>query len=222
MAGSSPANKSVKRAQVSKDQANILIILGVASVITISSLVVAKGFLSRGNYLAEVSSIKGTALQQLQENEAATASLVTKYQEFVEEDPNLLGGSIDGESDKDGDNGELVLDALPSKYDFPAVAASLEKLLTGYAISGIVGTDESAAQAAAAGSGPVEIPFILSVTTNYIDFRDLVSSFNRSIRPIQVTRLELSGTNGNLDVSIAGKTFYQPETSVKITKETVR
>lgn len=222
MATNSPANKSVKRAQVNKDQTNILIILGVASVLTIASLVVAKGFWSRGNYLSKVSSQKATALQQLKDNEKATASLVEKYTEFVDQNPNLLGGSLDGESDKDGDNGELVLDALPSKYDFPAVAASLEKILTGYTIGGIVGTDDSAAQAAIAGSGPVEIPFTLSVTTNYIDFRNLVDSFNRSIRPIQITRLELAGENDSLETSIVGKTFYQPETGVKITKGVVQ
>lgn len=216
------SSKSAKRLQVDKDKLRIFVIIAVASVVTIASLVTAKGFWSQGNYLGKVAGKKEVAVKQLKDNQAAITTLTESYQTFVGQNPNLLGGSLDGTSDRDGDNGALVLDALPSKYDFPAVAASLEKLLSGYQIQDITGIDDSVAQAAAAGVGsPIEIPFSLGVQTNYDGFKQLTGAFNRSIRPFQITKLELSGTSGALTVSMEGKTFYQPEQGVQITEEQV-
>lgn len=212
-------NKSAKRIQVDKDKTRIFAIISVAAVIAVASLVIAKGLWSQGNYLRKVANMKTEAKRQLEENKAAVTTLTSAYDEFIGQDPNLLAGSIGGDTDRDGDNGSLVLDALPSKYDFPAVAASLEKLLAGYRINSITGTDDSAAQAG--GTGPVEIPFSLSVGTNYDGFKQLTNTFDRSIRPLNVVNLELSGSNENLNVTIQGKTFYQPESGLQITEQQV-
>lgn len=215
-------NKSAKRIQVDKDKTRIFVIISIAAVITVASLMIAKGLWSHGNYLSKVASTKSTAKKQLEKNKAAVATLTEAYDAFVGQEPNLLSGSIDGTTDRDGDNGSLILDALPSKYDFPAVAASLEKLLSGYAINSITGTDDSAAQEATAGGGPVEIPFSLSVGTNYDGLKRLTDAFNRSIRPFHIVGLELSGANATLDVTVQGKTFYQPESGLQITRKQVR
>lgn len=214
-------NKSEKRVRLDKDKSQLFIIVSVAAVITVGSIVVARALWSQGNYLQKVAGIKTDAKQQLEENKAAVASLTEAYGTFINQDPNLLGGRKDGDTDRDGDNGVLVLDALPSSYDFPAVASSLEKLLAGYSINSIAGTDDSAAQATLAGGVPVEIPFMLSVRANYEGFKELSGRFNRSIRPIHITSLELSGSNSELDIDILGKTFYQSEHGLQITEEQV-
>lgn len=214
-------NRSAKRVQVDKDKTRIFVMLSIAAVIAVASLVIAKGLWSQGNYLRKVSDMKSVAKRQLEDNKAAVATLTEAYDTFIGQEPNLLAGSLSGTTDRDGDNGTLVLDALPSKYDFPAVAASLEKLLAGYQITAITGTDDSGLQTEGM-AGPMEIPFSLGVSTNYDGFKQLADTFKRSIRPLHVVNLELSGSNSALNITMQGKTFYQPATGLHITEQQVQ
>lgn len=211
---------SSRRVQVDKDKARMFVIISVAAVITVASIVIAKGLWSRGNYLSKVVDKQELALKQLDANKSAVASLKDSYQKFVDQDPNLLSGSKNGEGDNDGDNATLILDALPGKYDFPALASSLEKMLTGYTITDIAGVDASAAPSS--GTTAMEMPFELEVLTNYEGFKQLTDRFNRSIRPFAFTKLTLSGTSSLLEVGLTGKTYYQPEQGVKITETKVQ
>ena len=230
------ANALTKRAQIDKTQARLLITMIIASLISVSSLVAAQGFFQQANYLNKVTSKKEDAVKQLKSNKESVNALVESYKTFASQNPNLIGGNKAGTDTRDGDNGRLVLDALPSSYDFPALATSIEKLLQGYTINGITGTDSSAdtattddtsatsaaATGAPAAAGTVEIPFALSVTTDYKGFQTLAGTFEKSIRPIQVTKLQLSGKSSSLQVSIDAKTFYQPETGLKIESTVVK
>lgn len=215
-------NKSLKRLQVDKDKTKTLVILAIAAALTVFALVTAKGLWSRASYLSKVNGKKEQAVKQLKSNQDSVASLRDSYRKFVDQNPNLLGGNIEGNSDRDGDNGTLVLDALPSKYDFPALASSLEKLLSGYDITGITGTDDIAAHASATPGAPMEIPFSFSVQTDYNGFKQLTRTMNRSIRPFHFTTLDMTGSNNGMTVSLQGKTFYQLEQGVEITEETVQ
>lgn len=215
-------NKSTKREQVDKDKTMIFAIMSVAAIVTIGSLVIAKGFFSQGNYLRKVGAQKEEAVQQLEKNREAVQSLTEAYDAFAGQNPNLLGGDPGSTADRGGTNADLVLDALPSKYDFPALASSIERLLTGYDVQGIAGVDDSLTQQGAAGTGPVEIPFTVEVRSDYDGFRELIGSFNKSIRPFHLSRLELTGSNASLNVSIQAKSFYQPEMGLQITEETVQ
>ena len=147
------------------------------------------------------------------------------YQTFVGSQENIIGGLSGASGDKDGDNAKIILDALPSKYDFPALTTSLEKLLNdkNFKIEGISGTDDEIAQnAEVAFSEPIEMPFQVDVSSNYASIQSLVNIFQNSIRPINVTRLVLSGDDNNLRMSIAAKTYYQPEKGFTITKKAVK
>src|SRR6185436_19057656 len=98
--------------------------------ITVFSLMASRGLLGQRSYQARVINEKGKAVKQLQSNVAATKSLVDSYSNFTSLSSNVLGGNPRGTGDKDGDNGKIVLDSLPSKYDFPALTTSLEKILS--------------------------------------------------------------------------------------------
>jgi len=212
-----------KRKQVDKTQAIMLGFVIGASMISVFALVASKSFLSQATYLNKVSSAKEKARDQLKANKLAVSTLVTSYKSFAGQNPNLIGGSSTGSNNRDGDNGRLVLDALPSKYDFPALATSLEKMLTGYSINSISGSDDSTVQAESkASAGPVDMPFTMNVTTDYAGIQKLTTSLEKSIRPFQVQELSLSGTNNTLQVSITAKTFYQPEKDLSIIKKVVK
>lgn len=213
-----------KRVQVDKTQAVMLGIVIGASFITMFALVASKSFFSQANYLNKVAGQKEKAVKQLKSNKDAVGSLVDSYKKFAEQNPNLIGGSSTGNGERDGDNGRLVLDALPSKYDFPALATSLEKLLNGYTINSITGNDDVVAQSSdgAASEGTVDMPFTIDVSTDYAGMQRLAGTFEKSIRPFQIQKLELTGTNTKLQATITAKTFYQPEKAVKIELKEVK
>jgi hypothetical protein len=217
-----PTNaKNSKRVQIGKDKATIFAIVSIIAVVSIGSLIVGKGFWSQASYYSKVADQKEKAREQLIANKDALSELADSYQQFVKQNPNMIGGDANGTGDRDGDNGALVLDALPSKYDFPALTASLEKLLSGYNIESITGSDEILNQQSLEASGPVEIPFSFGVSANYDTLRALIDALNKSIRPMHVTSLEISGSNTALQAEMSLKTYYQPELGLKIENKVV-
>ncbi len=213
---------SSKKVQIDKGQATIFATVAIASVVTIFSLVSSKSLWSNSRYLAKVIDKKETARDQLEENKATIGELTKAYEKFDNQETNLMGGSKNGTTDRDGSNGTLILNALPNTYDFPALASSIEKMLAGYQIDSITGSDDIIAQSSSAQAQATEIPFSFTVTTNYSELKRLVGSFDKSIRPFSLTKIEFSGNGDALKVDIAAKTYYQPNTSLKITEETVK
>ncbi|CAN5409953.1 hypothetical protein BH10PAT3_BH10PAT3_8880 [soil metagenome] len=201
-----------KRVQIDKTKSLLLILVAGASAITVFCLVASKTYFSETSYLNRIASEKEKALKQLKANKKAAVTLAASYKTFAAADPNALGGTPAGKGEKDGDNARLVLDALPSKYDFPALTASLEKLLSGYTINNITGSDDGVVQdQPATETKPVEMPFSINVGSDYKGIQTLVTTFERSIRPFQISTLDLTGTNTALIANIGSKTYYQPE-----------
>jgi Tfp pilus assembly protein PilO len=216
-------NFSVKRLQINKDKTRLVATVAIASAIVVFALITCKSLVSEASYLNRVINEKEKALKQLEENEKAVGSLVESYKAFASQSPNLLGGDPNGEADRDGDNGKLVLDALPSKYDFPALTSSLEKLLTGYTINSISGSDDvSLQQDSAVTTGAVEIPFTINVASKYEDIQKLTDSFGRSIRPFRIVSMDLAGTSDQIQTEIVARTYYQPEKSLDISTKVVK
>ncbi len=211
-----------KRVLVDKTKAIMLGVLIGSSVITVFALVASNALFNQAGYLNRVAAEKEKAVNQLKANDAAVSTLVASYKKFSEQNPNLIGGTATGTGERDGDNARLVLDALPSKYDFPALATSLEKLLTGYSINNITGSDDNLAQETATGSATVEMPFKLSISSDYKGMQTLFNTIEKSIRPFQVTKVEFTGTNGTLQGTIDAKTFYQPEKDLNITTKVIK
>lgn len=211
-----------KRKQIDKTQAKLYGIVMAAAIVSVFALVAAKSFFGQASYYNKVNGIKEKAVKQLKENQDAVSSLVKSYQSFASQNPNLIGGNATGKTGRDGDNGRLVLDALPSKYDFPALATSLEKMLNGFTINSISGSDDSTIQDQAGAAKLVEMPFIVNVSTDYNGAQRLLSSLEKSIRPFQVDKMAFSGTNGSLKIEIKAKTFFQPEKMVKIDSKVVK
>jgi hypothetical protein len=216
-----------KRALISKANSTMVISTAVAAFLIIFCMVASKTLIGQASYQNRVISSKKEALATLQSDLNARNSLVSSYKSFVGTPQNVLGGNPDGAGDKDGDNAKIVLDALPSKYDFPALATSLEKLVQsqGLTVLGISGTDEEITQAAnqtSATPQAVAMPFQVQVSGSYESIRGLVSDFERSIRPFQIKKVELSGAEGSMTATIDAQTFYQPEKGLNIKTEVVK
>ncbi len=227
MAQKSSTAQSLKRIGIDKTNTNIVIVTSVATFVVIFSLVASFSLLSKLNYQNRVIGAKKAAVTQLKKNLTARDSLVGSYKAFAASSTNIIGGSVDGSGAQDGSNAKLVLDALPSKYDYPALATSLEKIGSEQqvTIESISGTDDEVAQSALAGSGnptPVEMPFTMKIRGDYAAVQRFTSALERSIRPIAIDQMQISGDKTQLSLSVTAKTYYQPEKTLTIGSKVIK
>lgn len=218
---------SLKRIGVNKTNGRIFVIIAAAAFLVVFFLMGSYMLFKQLTYQNKVMGVKRDAVKQLEANVKASGTLVSSYESFIASPQNLIGGVPEGNGPRDGNNAKIVLDALPSKYDFPALAASLEKVLTDQHVSikSITGTDDEIVQAGQQGGGasqPVEIPFEISVTGDYSSIQGVITALDRSIRPFQILSTKVAGDQDSLSLTVTGKTFYQPEKSLTITKKVVK
>ncbi len=220
-------NSFTKRSLINQANSTMVIATAMAAFVLVFALVAGKSLLGQVSYQGKVIGMKKQALKQLKTDLEARDSLEESYKAFVAKNPNVLGGDVQGTGDKDGDNAKLVLDALPSKYDFPALTTSLEKVITAQnlKILGISGIDQEADQATKQTSPdpqPIAMPFQVQVSGSYTSIQSLIDVLLRSIRPFQISTLEFSGDENSMTAIINAQTFYQPEKSLEIKQEVVR
>lgn len=218
---------STKRALLDKTNSTVVVIVSVATFVTVFSLVAIKSLMSQASYQNRVITAKREARDQLNADIAAVKQLKPSYQAFVGAQTNIIGGNATGVGAQDGDNAKIVLDALPSKYDFPALTTNLDSLVTsqGAQLTSINGTDDEVAQSSNTQSTsptPVPMPFELTVTSDYGKIQQTVGAFERSIRPIQIQSLTLTGSNGTITLNVTAQTYYQPAKSLNISKKVVK
>lgn len=220
-------NFSTKRLQIDKANTRIVVIIALAAMLTTFSLVASNALLSQSSYQARVIAEKENAAAQLVTNRQNVDSLKSAYLAFVGTQENIIGGDSQAVGDKHGDNAKIILDALPSRYDFPALTSSIEKLMDdhNFRVENITGTDDELLQTEQTSSpspAPVEIPFQLSVSSDYNSLKRLVEVFELSIRPMHITALTFSGNTEATQLVISAKTYYQPARSLDITTKEVR
>lgn len=216
---------STKRIQINQANTQIVILVAVAAFIATFSLVASQSLLSKRSYQNKVIAKKEKAVQQLIDNKAAVTSLATAYKEFMDRPQNIIGGNPAGSGDRDGDNSKIILDALPSKYDFPAVTSSIEKIVAqeGIKLESIAGADDEVAQKAGNKSHaePVEIPFDFSAVAVYGSMQGLLRNLELSIRPFEIVKISFKGSDAETTMAVTAKTYYLPAKSLSITKEVV-
>lgn len=204
-----------KRGLVSKANSTIVIVTSVAAFLIIFLVVASKTLFGQAMYQNRVATAKSVALQQLKADISASKSLVAAYTKFNSASVNIIGGSSDGSGSNDGPNSRIVLDALPSSYDFPALVTSLEKVVgsRGLTIQSIQGVDDEVAQQLNVSSTtpqPIAIPFQVVISGNYAAIQALIGDFQNSIRPFQVQKESISGGESNMTLTLTAQTYYQP------------
>lgn len=215
---------SNKRIQIDKANATVVIMASLAAFMFTFTLFAGKALLSQRSYQSRVIREKTGALKQLKANVKATDSLVESYKKFVDQSVNVIGGSAKGTGDLSGDNAKIILDALPSKYDFPAMATSLEKMFkaSNYKLDSITGEDDELAQYESTAAQLVEMPFQVVLSGNYDGLNSAITTMERSIRPFHINELTFKAAEKELTLTLVAKTFYQPEKSLNITTKDVK
>ena len=222
-------NKS-KQSQIDSSSKKMIIYASVATFLFFFTLVSGRTLLSKMNYQNRVINAKNTALNNSMKDVAINDSLISAYNSFIRTPTNLLGGSSTGSGSIDGNNAKLILDSMPSEYDFPALATSLQKLLnsTGVNIGNLSGSDSSVGvttslpgQNSLSSTGAVSMPFSFSVTGTLDSVNKTLAIFESSIRPFQFSKISISGGNNNLTLDAKAETYYLPAEAFSVTKSGV-
>ncbi|HVA10783.1 MAG TPA: hypothetical protein VNG32_01280 [Candidatus Dormibacteraeota bacterium] len=219
-------NFSIKHVAINKANAQIVMIVGAASFITVFCLVASKAVLSQYQYQARVTKAVSTANQQLQSNISAYKNLVYSYVQFDTTNPIKLG-NFGTTTAGNNDNVQIILDALPGQYDFPGLTSTVENILkqSGVQISAVTGTDNQVSQQTANASSspqPVSMPFGFTVqNASYSSIQQLIQVLQQSIRPLPIDSINLTAAQGSLTMTVAAHSYYQPSKTLSITKETV-
>ena len=218
---------SAKRIALDKTNASLIVIVAVSVFVSVFCLVSIKALYDQLTYQSRVINQKEITLDLVQENINEVEKLNIAYQEFAGSPENVIGGNPDGKGDRDGENARIVLDALPSRYDFPALTTSLAKLVKngGFTLVSITGTDDEVNQSeneVSVTPAPIEVPFTIESEVNVDEGKKYLELFESSIRPIKVKQLLITGQENDLSVEIIAETYYQPEKKLNVTNEVVR
>ncbi len=217
------AKTSIKHLQINKNQTTMLAVIAVSTIFIVFGLFATKAMVSKAMYQNRAISAKRQAASDLKKNLDAAATLITQYKVFAEQEPNILGGSTDpnAKANSDGANARIVLDALPSLYDAPALATSVEKILTdqNIKISGLNISDDPVGHPDTPDPKPAPqtITFNLSGASSYAGLTKLLQILEHSIRPFNVNSLQLTGTDQSLQLTASVDTYYQPAKSLDMT-----
>lgn len=222
---------SSKKIQLDKAQSSMLVIVTVATVLSVFFLVSAKSLISQAAYQKRLIDARRDAVKQLQENVESANSLIEYYNTVFEgsSPTNLIGGRKDpspNAAPPNGTNGRIVLNALPSSYDYPALITSISKILrdNGIGSPNISGSDESESISADSQPkpSPQEIELIIGGSGNYSSIQKLVKDVERSIRPFDVTSLQLRGSDTQMFITMNTKTYFQPAKSLNIGNKEIK
>ena len=225
MADKKASKVSIKHLQIDKSQSTMLGVIAATVVIVVFSLFATKSMITTGLYQKRALHARKDVAATLKSNYTAARTLVGQYKVFAEADPNVLGGTVAGSANLDGSNPVIVLDSLPSIYDAPALATSLEKIMTGrgVTINSLTVTDDPSTNSDQAESQPKTKPVAFSFegSTTFTGASQLLQDFERSIRPFDLNTLEINGSDNKLKLTVGMTTYLQPAKSLdlKATKE---
>lgn len=226
-----PKPVSVKHSQIDQARSNTTIVVTVAVVIVVFSLMSSKALLSQAAYQRRVINARHAGAQQLQKNVQNAQQLVTQYNQVFEgSNPvNIIGGQNDKSTNAtppNGDNARIVLDALPSKYDYPALLSSVNAILTkhGASSTSITGDDNSAStdDAGIANPQPIAMQLTINGSASYDNFQQIIHDFETSIRPFDITSMRLNGNNTQMTFTLTVTTYYQQPKSVDLVTKRIQ
>jgi Tfp pilus assembly protein PilO len=219
--------KSIKRNLISKANTTIVAVTAGACFIVVFSLVASVTLVGQFKYQNKIISAKREARDTLKKDIESTKTLAAAYRAFTTTSQNVLDGDPNGQGGQDGNNAKIVLDALPAKYDFPALATSLEKILNNQAVTirSIGGTDDvlnTANTSLSTSPQATAMPFKISVSGDYDSMRNVVNALERSIRPIDVQSISITGNQTELTMEVTAQTYYQPGKDLKIGTKVIK
>jgi hypothetical protein len=214
-------NFSSKHVAIDKSMAQTLIAISVTVFILVFCLIASKAVLANYHYQSKVLNAAKDARTKLNNDITAYNGLAQAYVNFNNQNPNVLGAPVTGNSNN---NTQVVLNALPAEYDYAALTTSLYYILSSNNLNtdGTVSVDNSQVAASSSGSAPVSVPVGFDISSIDVNgARSFLQYLSQVTRPISVDSMTISGDVSNISLNIQAHTYYQPATSLDITQKAV-
>ena len=220
-----------KRTQIAQANRTMFIWIAVASALVGAALVVSFFLFQKAQFGETVLGLKQTTVSNLDHNNKVVPEL--KDQIRVLDTNQALMSSKANEGDQAI---QVILDALPSTGSSLALGASLQnKLIAGVPglisvdslqLDPIVGVETITGDAttvdASAGATANEITFRLSVKGSQDAIKNVLQNFERSIRIIDITALQIeTQTDGQL-MTLQARAYYEPAKTIELVDKVVR
>ena len=224
-----------KRTQISKANRTMFLWVAGASAL-VGFAVVAAIFLGQKLFFNEkVLYAKNKTVSVLNENNRVVADLKTNVR-VLDTNADLAKVKATG-SDQ---TIRVILDALPSDANSLALGASLQsKLLAGIpgltlvslqvdpvqgieSLTGAGVVSSSNAASSVAATTDNQITFQFSVTGNQASLLQALTNLERSIRTIDITRLQIQNQGSSQVMTVQGRAFYQPAKNIVLYDKVVK
>lgn len=216
---------SLRHIQIDKDNTYIVAAVAAAAACLVFAVISAQALWKQASYNRRVITKKEQARDILIQNKNNLNQLKNSYLAFVQNPTNIIEGSSTGSGNNDGDNAKIILDAMPSVYDFPGMITGFNKVINTGEFNKVTinAKDDELSQKANTTPGVVELPISFSAESKYEATQAFLTRLNSSIRPVKAKTINFSGdTGGDMTVTVEGLTYYQPKKVFDVKTETVK
>lgn len=210
-----------KRQQI--EVAGRVMFVWVAIAATALSFCAATGqyLFARWQHNNKVLSAKQTAADTLANNITSAQELIKEVDALVADDSLLAVKTNPADPAT-----KSVLDALPTTFDPAALATSLQQVVLSRSSVSIENISVPQELDVVSGepleSVPQEMPFSFIVSGNYDNIKQALIDLERTIRPMKITNVNLTGSDNNLRATVEAITYYQPAKQVTVDREAIQ
>lgn len=195
-----------------------------ASVLVVAALVVLFYVFKQFSFNNEVITAKWKASDTLKSN-------VTSYKELKKNVDNLVANdALASVRNPNGDNLQTIVDALPVSEDTTAFAVSLQNIIaprSAVALQSVMvpPSDNQTPDGkivSVSSDQPVELTYNIESIGSYESTQSFLVNLERTIRPVYIKSIELTGSDATLRTVISLKTYYQPAKDVNVTMKDLK
>lgn len=218
-----------KRQQIAGTRKEVLMWVAIASAVVVICLVVGMNIFQRIQYQMKVNTEISKTAKTMETNVKAIDGLIKNVNDLRAN--RLL--TAPGLKADDSTVFQVVIDALPTENDSVSLSSSLQnKILnrSGVTIEQISVDGESSSSSNdddEVTTSNVEFPvaqpinFRISIVGTYESIKQTLTDIERTIRPIIINSLEISGTDDRLTATIQATTYYSSNVNFQVGEKEV-
>jgi hypothetical protein len=198
------------------------------SVVVGISLVASIFLMQKALFNEKVLAVKSSTASTLTKNNKAVDELKNQVR-VLNTNEDLKNAMAPGETQPI----QVVLDALPADANSSAFGASLQKkflnadgltleTLIVDPVDGVESSPSSGSSEEASSASQIAFRFTVSAAVGNADaLKKLLQSIERSIRPIDITSLNIEAQGTRLVLKVDGHTYYEPAQTTQLKTKTV-
>ena len=208
-----------KRRQIKKASKAMFVWVAFAAMLVSFAIVALQFFAQQWIFNNKVLAAKYKANDNLSKSLRATDDLKSNINALVADPDLALTRNSDTES-----NLQVILDALPTKADVAATATSIQQEIaqgSGVTLESVTPPTEPDSSDTSV-TGAQQLQFSLVASGTYQQIQTFLKNLEKTIRPMNIVSLDVSGDDASLRATITLNTYYQPLTTVTVKKQGVK